>query len=269
MRLKHLSIAVIALTMATGCTGPDLTGKYPSNASSFDQHLYKNYRDFGRSEGIFDFVDSRHFKTKAKDILDGKSPEPEMVGDWHLDEVYKYEAVLAREALVKALKVGKTSNPKLAASAQFNFDCWLEQREENWQNKDIRKCRHKFYDGLRVLLGSYKTNFDLSVNFDFDSDMIKHDDKAKIKAFSRTLSDSFHHIIIAGHADRKGRASYNDKLSLKRAESVKAELVRNGVDEYKIKIAGFGEQLNRVATPDGVKHADNRRAEVFIRLYAE
>ena len=58
------------------------------------------------------------------------------------------------------------------------------------------------------------------------------------------------YIIVNGHADRLGSTQYNQKLSEKRAEAVRAYLVSKGVDAAKVETLGFGKTLPVKACPD-------------------
>lgn len=58
------------------------------------------------------------------------------------------------------------------------------------------------------------------------------------------------YIIVNGHADRLGSTQYNQKLSEKRAEAVRAYLVSKGVDASKVETLGFGKTLPVKACPD-------------------
>ena len=70
--------------------------------------------------------------------------------------------------------------------------------------------------------------------------------------------------IIYGHTDTKGTSNYNMKLSIKRAESVKEILLKQGISNDDISILGKGENALAINTPDDTKHPANRRAEVKI-----
>jgi len=72
-------------------------------------------------------------------------------------------------------------------------------------------------------------------------------------------------IMVVGHTDRVGSLQLNDELSLKRAQSVRAALVAEGLPEAAIEVAGRGEREPVVATEDEVAEARNRRVEVSIR----
>ncbi len=69
-------------------------------------------------------------------------------------------------------------------------------------------------------------------------------------------------VMLAGHADRSGSASYNVGLSQRRADSVKAYLSAHAIPEGVISTEAFGESRPRVETADGVREVQNRRVEV-------
>ncbi|HVJ03792.1 MAG TPA: OmpA family protein [Sphingomonas sp.] len=69
-------------------------------------------------------------------------------------------------------------------------------------------------------------------------------------------------VMLAGHADRSGPASYNVGLSQRRADSVKAYLTARGISDGVITTQAFGESRPRVETADGVRELQNRRVEI-------
>jgi hypothetical protein len=71
-------------------------------------------------------------------------------------------------------------------------------------------------------------------------------------------------ITATGHTDTSGPESYNMALSLRRANSVKAELVRQGVPADAVAVVGRGEANPLVATGDGVREPQNRRVEIVM-----
>ena len=72
-------------------------------------------------------------------------------------------------------------------------------------------------------------------------------------------------IEVSGHTDTSGSARYNQALSMRRAQVVSAELVRQGVPEAAITTQGFGETRPLVATGEGVREPQNRRVEIVLR----
>ena len=81
-------------------------------------------------------------------------------------------------------------------------------------------------------------------------------------AFSNYQNCGNAKVMLAGHADRSGSASYNVRLSQRRADSVKAYFVGKGIPDGVISTEAFGESRPRVETADGVRELQNRRVEV-------
>jgi outer membrane protein OmpA-like peptidoglycan-associated protein len=72
-------------------------------------------------------------------------------------------------------------------------------------------------------------------------------------------------VVVIGHTDRVGTLQFNDRLSLQRAERVRSELVKLGIDLSRIQIAGRGERELLVPTADEVPEPRNRRVEISVR----
>ena len=72
-------------------------------------------------------------------------------------------------------------------------------------------------------------------------------------------------ITATGHTDKSGPEAYNMALSLRRANTVKDALVRNGVPATAISVVGRGESQPLVQTADGVREPQNRRVEIVIQ----
>ena len=72
-------------------------------------------------------------------------------------------------------------------------------------------------------------------------------------------------ITATGHTDKSGPEAYNMALSLRRANTVKDALVREGVPATAIAVVGRGESQPLVQTADGVREPQNRRVEIVIQ----
>ena len=72
-------------------------------------------------------------------------------------------------------------------------------------------------------------------------------------------------ITATGHTDKSGPDDYNMALSLRRANTVKDVLVREGVPATAISVIGKGESQPLVQTADGVREPQNRRVEIVIQ----
>src|SRR5215218_8860838 len=71
-------------------------------------------------------------------------------------------------------------------------------------------------------------------------------------------------ISLAGHADRSASEAYNQRLSERRVEAVRRELIRLGVPDSAIGTVAEGETNPLVPTADGVREARNRRVEIEV-----
>ena len=72
-------------------------------------------------------------------------------------------------------------------------------------------------------------------------------------------------IEVQGNADKSGTPAYNQRLSLRRAQTVATELVRQGVARTAIDIQAFGDTRPLVPTAAGVREPQNRRVAIILR----
>lgn len=101
------------------------------------------------------------------------------------------------------------------------------------------------------------------VFFDWDRANIRPDAAKVLEAAAAYAKQrGLVRINLTGHADRSGAASYNMRLSLRRAQAVKAALVKLGISAGNISLVGRGESEPLVATADGVREPRNRRVEI-------
>ena len=102
----------------------------------------------------------------------------------------------------------------------------------------------------------------------FDWDKFNLSDRARaVIRDAAAASKSVQHttVEVNGYADTSGSPRYNMPLSMKRAQTVAAELVRNGVARNEIAIKAFGDTVLLVQTGPGVREPQNRRVEIIIR----
>jgi outer membrane protein OmpA-like peptidoglycan-associated protein len=72
-------------------------------------------------------------------------------------------------------------------------------------------------------------------------------------------------LVVTGHADRSGSDTYNDALSVRRANNVASLLGAKGIDRSKLEVSGHGEAEPRVPTVDGERNPQNRRVEITVK----
>lgn len=109
------------------------------------------------------------------------------------------------------------------------------------------------------------------VNFDYDKSNIRSDARAILDEAAQTLKDNPDvRVSIEGHTDSIGSDSYNQRLSERRAQAVKAYLVSKGVAASRLDTVGKGETEPIAPNTKGGKdnpegRAMNRRAELKVR----
>ena len=90
---------------------------------------------------------------------------------------------------------------------------------------------------------SEKVTFAADTFFDFDKAVLKPEGKAKLDDLTGKLKDITLEVIIAvGHTDSIGADAYNQNLSVRRAEAVKAYLVSKGIEANRVYTEGKGEK---------------------------
>lgn len=103
------------------------------------------------------------------------------------------------------------------------------------------------------------------VFFDFNKAVLTPEAKRIIgTAASEFKSGRNVRLSISGHTDTVGSANYNKKLSVRRAEAVKSEFIAQGVSANEISTIGTGKNDLLIPTADGVREAQNRRAEIVF-----
>jgi len=103
------------------------------------------------------------------------------------------------------------------------------------------------------------------VFFDFNKSTITPEAKAIItQAVAAAKAKQKVTVQITGHTDTVGSAKYNDALSMKRAEAVKAEMIAGGLPGDEIGVSGAGFSKPLVPTGPGVREPQNRRAEIVL-----
>ena len=110
-----------------------------------------------------------------------------------------------------------------------------------------------------------KVTFAADAFFDFVKSVLKPEGKAKLDDLSSKVQAINLEVIIAvGHTDSVGSDAYNQKLSLRRAEAVKAYLVGKGIEANRVYTEGKGEKQPVADNKTAAGRAKNRRVEIEV-----
>ena len=245
----------------------------------FSNTLNDGYMGLSDSRSsAFDLHDGELFNHKARTAARRSVVIPDEISDRELDEQDRAELSAARIRLRKVfLKGGKEVAPVDTGYAQVAFDCWIEA-EEAGREDDADRCRQEFLDriGRAEQLADYgpweiaATPAALPagqepylVYFQWDSTVMTRAGRDVLdQAIRDALVDPNLQIRLVGHADRSGPDGYNQRLSLRRTDTVTQEMVSAGIDASRIMGNAVGETQPFVPTDDGVRHPGNRVVEI-------
>ena len=106
------------------------------------------------------------------------------------------------------------------------------------------------------------------VSFDVNSAAIKPAFQPSLAKAAEVLKRYDSNMTVIGHTNSTGSDSYNQQLSQKRAEAVRAELIRDGVPAERLSAAGRGEAEPRADNGTAAGRAQNRRVEILVQTTA-
>ena len=275
-KLAVVGVAAVGLSACAGTEYPSAKQMAPAG-SGHTAELSKGYLQIsGWEYGEGDYTDSDGFAMKSMEAGGGSAvPVPDM-GSRNIPQEYVGDISAARQRLVTALNAGGASvAPADSAEAQVMLECWMQEAEENWpfQAADRAQCRDGFNDAIArveaalapapqpvAAPGSYLVFFDFAKsNLTPEAVDIVNSAAAGIVQTPGTK------VTVIGHTDTVGSAQFNMALGQKRADSVAAQLMSQGVSESSIVTASEGETSPLVPTGDGVAEPQNRRASISVQ----
>jgi OOP family OmpA-OmpF porin len=280
--LKLLAVlAVVGLLGA--CSGPwdiqELRGTTRTTTGTpFTQALTQEYRSLTLFDADVDndWPNAYIFAAKGLAAAQGQVVLPENTANWSLTAPQHAEIDPARANLIAALdNGGRTRLPDVAAKAQAKFDCWVEESSEGWQEAEIAACRGDFF-ALLAQLGQPMpppppqpapvAQREFIIYFDWDSARITPEGMRIVDQVAGDARNNVStRIVLVGHADLSGPASYNLRLSLRRADAVRAALAQRGVATERTSVTALGDTEPAVPTARGVREPRNRRVVITVR----
>jgi outer membrane protein OmpA-like peptidoglycan-associated protein len=237
--------------------------------SEFTKLLADGYQEMSVTEqGRRDWRDSQRWARKGELAASGAVVHPELPDRWDLELVNYYvervdgtsykDLYEVREDLMETFYYCGTREKDAATSAkaQLAFDCLVEELDEGWDKDAIGACRTTLEESL-AKLKTYCKPMEFVVLFDFNSSTLTADGMGVVAEIAKVAGDK-RAVTLTGWADTVGNAGYNQALSSRRVDSVKAALIEAGMASDMISESAMGNRDLPVSTGPGVKNQENR-----------
>jgi OOP family OmpA-OmpF porin len=172
-------------------------------------------------------------------------------------------AALATAAMAQNIDNWRNANGVVWKNA--NGDCW---RDASWTPATAAAGCGAAAPAAKAaapVAAASKVTYAADAFFDFDKAVVKPAGKAKLDDLVAKVKGINLEVIIAvGHTDSIGSDAYNQKLSVRRAEAVKAYLVSKGIEKNRIYTEGKGEKQPVASNKTKEGRAKNRRVEIEV-----
>ena len=182
-------------------------------------------------------------------------------------------AFVATAALATAAMAQNIDNWRNASGDVWknsSGDCW---RDSNWTpataapgcGAPVAAPKAAAPAPAAPVAAASKVTYAADAFFDFNKSVVKPAGKAKLDDLvSKVKGINLEVIIAVGHTDSVGSDAYNQKLSVRRAEAVKAYLVSKGIEKNRIYTEGKGEKQPVASNKTAEGRAKNRRVEIEV-----
>jgi peptidoglycan-associated lipoprotein len=104
-----------------------------------------------------------------------------------------------------------------------------------------------------------------TIHFEYDSAVVKPGEHSKVTAVADYLkSNASNAVKVEGHCDERGTDEYNRSLGERRAQAIREELVKAGVDAGRVDTVSFGRDRPVDTGHSEAAHRKNRRGEFVV-----
>ncbi len=161
----------------------------------------------------------------------------------------------------KGAAIGAGAGLAVGGLAGMGIGRYMDKQEEELQRAIAESEAASLKREQDILILTFKADF----MFDVDSAAVKPGLQSEIDRVAEVLNRFPEtNIRIEGYTDSTGPEEYNQKLSERRADSVKNEMLARNVQEYRLQTIGFGETrpVATNETPEG--RLQNRRVQIVI-----
>jgi len=161
---------------------------------------------------------------------------------------------------------GTIAGAVAGAAAGGGIGFLFDKQEKEFEQELAAEQEANQIEIERVRDDLLKLTLDSEVSFDFDSAAIKPAFQPSLTKLANVLAKyDRNQVTVVGHTDSSGAESYNQNLSVQRAESVVDELIGRGVPGGIIRAQGRGENEPRADNNTEAGRQLNRRVEILIQ----
>jgi outer membrane protein OmpA-like peptidoglycan-associated protein len=108
--------------------------------------------------------------------------------------------------------------------------------------------------------------WETSLHFCFNSTRLSSPARTALRGLAQQLRrDGSTRVVVVGHGDDTGNCRYNDALALRRAQAVKRALIRAGLRNVPVQVAGLGERRPLDFASSETARNLNRRVELLVQ----
>ncbi|MGH9520505.1 MAG: OmpA family protein, partial [Terriglobales bacterium] len=140
-----------------------------------------------------------------------------------------------------------------------------QQAQQVGQQLDQTSGQIKSLDATVANLDNYKQTGQGTVHFAFDKSDLTAEAQQALDGVATQLQNDPHGILeVEGYTDSTGPATYNDKLSQRRADAVVRYLESKSIAPHRIFLIGLGENQAVASNTTRAGRKENRRVELKI-----
>lgn len=162
---------------------------------------------------------------------------------------------------LKGALIGAAAGGALGAGT----GAYMDRQQDEFERQLASERQAHAVEVERLQNENLKITMSNEVSFDFDSATVKPTFKPTLDKVADIVSRyEKTDMVVIGHTDSTGSASYNQTLSENRARSVAGYIEGRGVSPARIKTEGLGETDPRASNDNEAGRQLNRRVEIFI-----
>jgi OmpA-OmpF porin, OOP family len=278
MKLSRLLPVIAGGFLLSACATPwqvaevqDAKTITATGGTAFTKALTEEYKTQARIEAEVEneWPHAVLFARKASRAAGGETFTPDDLSGWDLSAEATKALTYSRGLLMADFATGARERvPALAATAQANFDCWVEEESEGDSHSSCKEIFLQTEPQLKAPAPAPVAKIEpktFIVYFAFNKAGLTADAKKVIDDVVAANS-SFHpvRIVLTGHTDTVGAKGFNQKLSEKRTKAVADALAKRGIQTSVLSASSYGKDKPVVRTVDNVREAKNRRVEVIL-----